>query len=363
MFGGVFAGKKVLITGISGFKGSWLALWLNRLQASVSGISINHSTHNNLDSFGIRQNIDLREFDLTDLARTLKTIDEIRPDFIFHIAAQPLVTQAFKEPAGTIHNNITSTVNLLEALRLSKHSTTAIFITTDKVYENREWYYGYRETDHLGGKDVYSASKASCELLISAYHRSYFSDEGRIKVCTVRAGNVIGGGDWLNSRIIPDCVNAWQNGKSVELRNPDASRPWQFVLDPLSGYLRTAQLLAEEKSIVGESFNFGPDASLVKTVKEVVSDLARNFSDKPLEELINEKVSTNKYEAGMLKLNTDKALQLLSWQPVMHYDEAMQMIGSWYKMFFAAPEKTAAYTAEQLENYISLARKRNAVWV
>ncbi|MFN8287483.1 MAG: CDP-glucose 4,6-dehydratase [Chitinophagales bacterium] len=363
MFGGVFTNKKVLITGISGFKGSWLALWLNKLNASLAGISLSQSAFNNLDSFGIKTHVDLREFDLTDLSLTRKAIEEIKPDFIFHIAAQPLVTQAFKEPSVTIHNNINSTVNLLEALRLSSHATTAVFITTDKVYENREWYYGYRETDHLGGKDVYSASKASCELLISAYHRSYFGEEGRVKICTVRAGNVIGGGDWLNSRIIPDCVNAWHNAKTVELRNPDASRPWQFVLDPLSGYLRTAQLLAEGKSIVGESFNFGPDASLVKTVKEVVSDLARNFSERPLQELIDEKVSNTKYEAGMLKLNTDKALQLLNWQPVIQYDEAMKMIGSWYKMYFNTPEKTGAFTSAQLEDYISLARNRKAVWV
>ena len=275
-----FKGKRVIVTGHTGFKGSWLVAWLKIMGAQVTGIGLDPYTKpSNFEASSIGTNIiDLRH-DIKDQDGLSNIFEDSKPDFVFHLAAQALVRKSYMDPTETWQTNVIGTLNVLEALRKLKNPCTAVLITSDKCYDNVEWVWGYRENDSLGGPDPYSASKGAAELLIKSYVKSYFPKENtNIRVASARAGNVIGGGDWSIDRIVPDCVKAWSKSEVVELRNPHATRPWQHVLEPLSGYISLASHLSEEINLHGEAFNFGPQAQQNKSVLELVVSMQKTWN-------------------------------------------------------------------------------------
>jgi len=323
-----FSSKKVLITGHTGFKGSWLSLWLSSRGAIVTGVS--HQIPSNLSSFNaydLKQVIDHRIGDLTNLEFTKSIINEIKPDFIFHLAAQALVGVSYKEPHETISNNVLTTLNILESCREMDFETILVLITSDKVYRNKEWSWGYRENDELGGRDPYSASKGMCELVIDSYSKSFLLEESKIKFAVARAGNVIGGGDWSEGRIVPDIIKSWSQKENLYIRSPNSTRPWQHVLEPLGGYILLAILLQDKDEINGEAFNFGPDNSMNKTVLELSKEFSK-FIDN-LE--INFGTDINIHEAGLLRLSCDKSISMLNWHPRLNFEETVAYTAEWYQ--------------------------------
>ena len=322
MFDNIYKNKKVLITGHTGFKGSWLTIWLLSLGAKVIGISKDIPTTPAL--FEVLELEGKIQHHLLDI-RDFNTLDEIinreRPDFIFHLAAQAIVSTSYLEPLETISSNVIGTSHVLESLRLSNHRCTAIIITSDKAYDNIEQIWGYKENDTMGGRDIYSGSKGAAELVIKSYYHSFFKlDQSNVRLSIARAGNVIGGGDWAKDRIIVDAMIAWSKGNKVEIRSPKATRPWQHVLEPLSGYLSLGQQLYADISLNGEGFNFGPRAEQNRTVQELLVDSSKywNFNHD------NAFIITGNilfHEAGLLKLNCDKALFQLKWQANLEYKE------------------------------------------
>lgn len=363
-FGNIYKGKKVLITGNTGFKGSWLSLWLLQLEAEVYGISIDIPTNPSLfETLGLADKIQHHFADINDLERIKSLIADIAPDFVFHLAAQPIVAAAYLNPVETFKTNVLGTANVLEALRIWNHPCTAVIISSDKCYENEEWAWSYRETDHLGGKDPYSASKGACEIIIHSYFHSYFkSENSNIRLVSARAGNVIGGGDWAEKRLIPDCIKAWADGASVEIRNPASTRPWQHVLEPLSGYLRAAEMLHQNYAINGEPFNFGPPADDAHTVLDVLTALSQSWNS--VEEKIHFKINdkTSFHEAGFLKLNCDKALAQLQWKPVLEYNKTIQFTADWYKAYYNNQEDIYQLSMRQLNEYCSIAALKELAW-
>lgn len=358
----VFKDKKILITGHTGFKGTWLTAWLKLLGAEIVGISLDivsdpsHFLEANLDD-GIK---DCR-VDIRDREKVIEIIKKERPDFIFHLAAQSLVRESYLNPVDTWSTNLMGTLNILEALRKVDKKCTAVIITSDKCYDNVEWVWGYKETDSLGGPDPYSSSKGAAELLIKSYLKSFFASEGcEVRIASARAGNVIGGGDWAKDRIIPDCVKAWSQDQTVQLRNPNATRPWQHVLEPLSGYLRLAYDLDKSKRLHGEPFNFGPPAQQNQSVSELV-EVMSHYWDKVRWEDISKRAD-QPYESGLLKLNCDKALHELNWRAVMDFEETVSMTAEWYKSFYLDPTTILDFTNSQLEKYTDLAKSRSLDW-
>ena len=358
----VFKDKKILITGHTGFKGTWLTAWLKLLGAEIVGISLDivsdpsHFLEANLDD-GIK---DYR-VDIRDREKVIEITKKERPDFIFHLAAQSLVRESYLNPVDTWSTNLMGTLNILEALRKVDKKCTAVIITSDKCYDNVEWVWGYKETDSLGGPDPYSSSKGAAELLIKSYLKSFFASEDcEVRIASARAGNVIGGGDWAKDRIIPDCVKAWSQDKIVQLRNPNATRPWQHVLEPLSGYLRLAYDLDKSKRLHGEPFNFGPPAQQNQSVSELV-EVMSHYWDKVRWEDISKRAD-QPYESGLLKLNCDKALHELNWRAVMDFEETVSMTAEWYKSFYLDPTTILDFTNSQLEKYTDLAKSRGLDW-
>ena len=271
-----FFGKKILITGHTGFKGFWLAMILRSMGADVVGISLETDTYKK-SHFNTLNGEDLIKtffLDIKDLSSLKELTNQIKPDYIFHLAAQALVAESFKNPINTFNTNTIGSINLLESMRRANHKCNVIMITSDKVYENVEWVFGYRENDMLGGSDPYSASKACAELSIRSYFNSYLRNSN-IRLCIAREGTVIGGGDWSENRLVPDCIRSWTKKANVNLRSPDATRPWQHVFDPINGYLKLAIKLNEDQSIEGEAFNFGPDHLSDITVIDAVKKLAK----------------------------------------------------------------------------------------
>lgn len=330
----IFAGAKVLVTGHTGFKGSWLCLWLNSLGANITGISDRIPTVPSLFvALGIESIIDHRIIDVENYADVYSVIDEVRPDFIFHLAAQPIVQTSFIDPLRTWHTNTLGTLNVLESIRVCDRPLTAIFVTSDKAYDNVEWEWGYRETDRLGGPDPYSASKGAAELAISSYVRSYFDQSKNIKIGVGRAGNVIGGGDWADARIVPDIARAWSSGEDLTLRNPNSTRPWQHVLEPLSGYIQLALELESSREFHGEAFNFGPSTIDNFSVLNVVEGMAQHWLGH--EWVIDSNGEYGKKESKLLKLNCDKAYFHLSWSPVWGFDRTIQETAVWYRDFYS----------------------------
>jgi CDP-glucose 4,6-dehydratase len=351
-----FKNKTVLITGHTGFKGSWLALWLVKLGAKVYGVSKSIPTNPSLFEITDLKNhlVDIRE-NIKNFSKVSKIINDIKPDFVFHLAAQSLVRTAYEDPIETWETNVMGSVNVLESLTTLNKKCACVMVTSDKCYDNVEWYWGYKETDKIGGKDPYSASKGSAEIAIRSYNESFFNKNNFINVASVRAGNVIGGGDWALDRIVPDCINSWRNKKEIILRNPFATRPWQHVLEPLSGYLSTAKNLYDENLVRGESFNFGPKADQDYSVEELVAELSKFWNDAKWK---IEKMQDQPHEAGLLKLNCDKALAVLNWLPTLNFSQTVKFTANWYKQF-EVTDNLFNYTLEQIDNYVSLSKEAN----
>lgn len=350
LFNGIYKDKKVLITGHTGFKGSWLSLWLSELGANIYGVSNDiPSSPSNFQSSMIGDLVNDMRIDIRDFNKLQDFINQIQPDFIFHLAAQPLVKSSFKSPLETWQTNTIGTINLLESIRLNLKKCVVVFITSDKVYDNQEWNWGYRENDKLGGPDPYSASKAGAELSISSYYRSYFKKSSEIRLCSVRAGNVIGGGDWAINRIVPDCIRSWLLEKAVVLRSPNSTRPWQHVLEPLSGYLKVAQSLKENISFSGESYNFGPSSEQNKSVRQLVDGLSSFFPSAKYK--IKEEFSTNHSESKLLKLNCDKSQHDIGWLPTLNFDQTLNLTAKWYKTYSIYPNQTKEISLKQIKYY------------
>jgi CDP-glucose 4,6-dehydratase len=349
-----FSGKKVLVTGNTGFKGTWLTLWLEHLGAAVSGFSNTEKTQPSMfDDLGIAKHINQFYGNISDRDTLLESIKITKPDFIFHLAAQSIVSKSYSSPLETIKTNSLGTATLLDVLVELEFGGVAVMITSDKCYENDERTSGYREDDRLGGRDPYSASKAAAEIFLSTYIRSFFHDSSKQRIGIARAGNVIGGGDWNENRIVVDCAKAWLNSQKVAIRNPKATRPWQHVLEPLSGYLRLAQKLSETPGLHGEAFNFGPDESKVYTVNEVVSRLGNHWGFKDIANHLELAPSKIMHEASLLSLNCEKAAQELSWSPRLEIDECLKLVADWYIQFGRDSDRLLELTLEQIKYFES----------
>ena len=355
-----FFGKKVLITGHTGFKGSWLSLWLNNLGASVSGISIDiPSSPSHFDVTSLSNQIDDYRIDILDATAVKLAVKKIQPDYVFHLAAQALVRTSYENPVETMKTNAIGSANILDALRGLDNPVVAVMITSDKVYDNVEWSWGYRETDRLGGKDPYSASKGMAELAIRSFIESFFSSkDSNVRVAIARAGNVIGGGDWAVDRIVPDCMNSWSKNNVVDIRNPDATRPWQHVLEPIRGYLVLASQLSANLSLHSESYNFGPHAQLNYSVRELINAMSKHWDLVQWNDTSNLKEQL--HEAGLLKLNCDKALMDLKWQPILEFEETVLMTVEWYRHYYQnSTESMYNFTISQIEQYARLTSARD----
>jgi CDP-glucose 4,6-dehydratase len=364
-FRDVYRGRRVLVTGHTGFKGSWLSAWLLHMGAEVCGFSNGIPTSPSLFELAALSNrMEHRVGDVRDLDALRDTITSFRPDFVFHMAAQPIVRTSYTDPVGTITSNVVGTTHVLEALRLVDHPCIAIVITSDKCYDNVEWVWGYRETDPLGGKDVYSGSKAAAEVVFKSYWHSFFGrPDSPVKLATARAGNVIGGGDWAADRIVADCVRAWGRGERVEIRSPSATRPWQHVLEPLSGYLALGEHVARTGKGDGESYNFGPRAEQNRTVVELLGDLGLIWGFERADQAYAVTGNVPFHEAGLLKLNCDKALLELGWEPNLSYRECMNMTGSWYRSVLKDGAPAGDLTLEHVAEYERIAAERGRAWV
>jgi CDP-glucose 4,6-dehydratase len=347
-----FKNKKVLVTGNTGFKGTWLTIWLNKLGASVSGYSNNQITQPSMyEDLNINTQVKQIYGDICDFNLLFRTIKKIDPDYIFHLAAQSIVSKSYEKPLETIQTNSLGTATVLDAMLKSDFHGIAVMITSDKCYENDERDIGYIESDRLGGSDPYSASKASAEVIISSYIRSFFPENSKYRIAIARAGNVIGGGDWNENRIIVDCIKAWLNGKNLSIRNPNATRPWQHVLEPLSGYLRLAQMLSSEAKLHGEAFNFGPEYSNIYTVKEIVDKLGKYWGHVNTSDHYNFSKTILMHEASMLSLNCEKSAKDLAWKPKLDINESLKMVADWYLQYKSNPKKMFDLTIEQITYY------------
>ena len=357
----VFHNRRVLITGHTGFKGSWLTAWLKQLGAIVTGLALDPPTKpSHFLAAQIDHDIEDLRIDLRDRDAVQRSIQEVKPDFLFHLAAQPLVRMSYLDPVSTYDTNVMGTLNVLQGLRELKHSCVAVLITSDKCYDNVEWVWGYRETDRLGGPDPYSASKGAAELVISSHIRTFFPKEGNIRIGIGRAGNVIGGGDWAEDRIVSDCIKAWSKEEQVLLRNPEATRPWQHVLEPLSGYLNLAMKLSEDVELHGEPFNFGPPANQIHSVASLVSQMSMHWE---LVRWQNEsEKKDNPYESIMLNLNCDKALHKLGWQAIWKFEQTVKETVEWYRTFYQQPNLIAEQTKAQILRYQQDAREFGLEW-
>ena len=362
-FSGVYSGKRVLVTGNTGFKGSWLTSWLLAMGAEVHGLSNGKVTEPSMyDEAGLEGKLTQHWLDIRDREAMTEIFKKVNPEIVFHLAAQAIVSKSYDDPVDTLSTNVMGSSHVLEALRGLEHLCVCVYITSDKCYENVEWIWGYRETDRLGGKDVYSASKGAAELVFHAFYHSFIKEQHSLRIATARAGNVIGGGDWAANRIVPDCFKAWSNGETVTLRSPKSTRPWQHVLEPLSGYLRLGQALLESEGLKGESYNFGPFSHETQPVVELVRDLEVPMMGESKPERI-EVIEQNKFhEAGLLKLNCDKALTDLAWRPVWNYDETVKLTGEWYARYQRG-EKAESITMNQIAQYVSCAAERKICWV
>ncbi len=354
-FGGVFAGRRILLTGHSGFKGGWLTLWLDRLGARVRGVSLAPDTVPALfDLARVPQACDSRFIDINNADALWEAAADFQPELIVHMAAQAIVRDSYDMPVRTFMTNVTGTANVLELARRMPSVRGALVITSDKCYENREWDWGYRETDPLGGSDPYSASKACTELVAQAYRRSYFSAPGSARLASVRAGNVIGGGDWAPSRLIPDIVRAAAAGQAVEIRNPGSVRPWQHVLEPLAGYLTVAAaLLGDNPEAVAGAWNFGPDIEATVPVGEI----CRIFSSAWGEggpQLVYRQEPGAPHEAGLLRLDSTRARLHLGWQPRLSLADALRLTADWYRAQLGGRTDMHALTLSQISDYEAL---------
>lgn len=357
-----FRNSTVLVTGHTGFKGAWLTAWLKKLGANVVGIALDPLTEPSHFVAAHLANCmtDLR-LDIRTRADFEDAIISVQPDFTFHLAAQALVRRSYEDPVETWQTNVLGTLHVLEALRKLDKPCAAVIITSDKCYDNVEWVWGYRETDALGGPDPYSASKGAAELAIRSHIKSYFpKSTSKVRIASARAGNVIGGGDWAADRIVPDCVKAWSMNDVVELRNPCSTRPWQHVLEPLSGYLSLAIALSQRPELHGEPFNFGPSAQQNHSVLELVQQMALYWDQVRWQDVSQSLAGP--YESGLLKLNCDKALYHLLWRAVMGFEDTVRMTAEWYRAYYQQPTHIAATTDAQIEAYTDIAKQQGLAW-
>jgi CDP-glucose 4,6-dehydratase len=322
-----FRGKRVFITGHTGFKGSWLSFILKEVGADVMGYALAPEPNGHFERLNLAARMRHHVGDVRDAAALRNALQEFRPEYVFHLAAQPLVKRSYDDPVSTFSTNIMGSVNLLEAVRHCASVRSLVQITSDKCYENVEWVWGYRETDTLGGHDPYSASKAGAEIVFSAYQRSFFHSRPDLGAATTRAGNVIGGGDWAADRIVPDCIRAVEAGKPIRLRSPTATRPWQHVLEPLSGYLHLAHLLHEQPGKFRGAWNFGPSTREVRTVHDVAKAIVAHLGKGSIE---IDAATNHQHEASLLQLNCDKAHQLMGWYPRWSVDQTLAATAGWY---------------------------------
>ncbi|MDO9264989.1 MAG: CDP-glucose 4,6-dehydratase [Desulfosalsimonadaceae bacterium] len=359
LFGDVYNGKKVLITGHTGFKGSWLAFWLQLMGADVCGYSLAPDTDPSHSSL-LNPDITFESSDVRNFQEMITCFQSFQPEIVFHLAAQSLVRRSYREPLYTFETNIMGTANVIEAARLTESVRAVVVVTSDKCYRNNEWEWGYRESDPMGGHDPYSASKGCAELVAAAYRDSFFAENSGTKnhplIATVRAGNVIGGGDWAEDRLIPDAIRAASCKKTVKIRNPHATRPWQHVLEPLSGYLMVGQRLFEGGGAFAGAWNFGPSDEDSLRVYEVLERLKTHWSDL---DFILEPEENQPHEAGMLKLDSSRARRKLGWRPVWDCGQAIEQTIKWYRAFY---EQGLISTRSDLEIYIEAARSRGLVW-
>ena len=362
MFDNKYLGKKVLITGHTGFKGTWMTTWLLRLGAKVCGISDQIPTNPSMFvELGLEEKIEHHFCDVREYESVYQIISKFNPDFVFHLAAQPIVSLSYSDPLNTISTNVMGTAVILEALKQWNQECDAIIITSDKCYENVEWVWGYKETDQLGGKDIYSGSKGAAEIIFHAYYHSFFKNSN-VRIATGRAGNVIGGGDWATDRIVVDCMKNWDKGIPVEIRSPNATRPWQHVLEPISGYLTLGAQLGERNFLYGESFNFGPRSEQSRTVLELLTDLSDRWGLSHRDSAYKITDNIPFHEAGLLKLNCDKALFHLKWEANLTYNECVEMVGDWYYNFYKTKQSMFDFTEKQIERYEILAQERDLIW-
>jgi CDP-glucose 4,6-dehydratase len=389
LFDNLYKNKRVLITGHTGFKGSWLAIWLKELGADVIGYALDPpSEPNNFDSTKLEAKVTHIHGDIRDLDRVMETFKKYQPEIVFHLAAQPLVRLSYAEPKLTFDTNVGGTVNIFEAVRKSPSVKVLLNVTSDKCYENREWVWGYRENDPMGGHDPYSASKGCAELVFSAYLKSFFSKSaksgdtipisGEIGSCpqiscpqnsrispigaaSARAGNVIGGGDWGADRLVPDCIRALRSHQPIGIRSPHAIRPWQHVLEPLGGYLQLGAALWQDPQKYSGAWNFGPEESSHLTAAEMTKRLIKYWGEGSWNDLSDPQAL---HEANLLKLNCDKAHTYLNWHSVLTIDECLQMTAGWYKTFYAGSSNESTYElcTQQIAEYVEIARKRTLMW-
>lgn len=344
-------GKKVLVTGHTGFKGSWLSLWLIKLGCNVEGIALDTENPNDLyNALGLKNEMNSYICDIRNRDKIKYLVETIKPDIVFHLAAQPLVRESYKYPAETWETNVLGTINVLESLKDVDRDCTFVGITTDKVYKNKEWIYGYREIDELGGKDPYSSSKAACEIAISSWRDSFAKgnqvDGIGLKILSARAGNVIGGGDWAVDRIVPDSIRSLAAKKDIIVRNPASTRPWQHVLEPISGYM-TFAAKAHLKDKISNEYNFGPTIDSNRTVDELVNQILRNWSGtRRIQNNID-----NLHEAKLLQLTIERAENELNWKPKWDFEKTVNKTVLWYKKFIDKPEAAMEYCIEDLNSY------------
>ncbi len=384
MFAEAFRNKTVWLSGHTGFKGAWLAQWLLELGADVHGFALEPATRPALfNQLGLAGQLHHRIADVRDPAAVRKSIAKVQPDFVFHLAAQPLVRLSYEQPVETYQTNVLGTIHVLEALRNLQKPCAAVLITTDKCYENREWLHSYREEDPLGGHDPYSSSKAAAEIAISAWRRSFFKKHP-VKIASARAGNVIGGGDWAKDRIVPDCIRALQKKRPIAVRHPNATRPWQHVLEPLSGYLwlaarlrmenrgrrtedggqrdsRPSSVISHQSSVISplaSAFNFGPAHEANRTVGELVAEVLKHWPGR----WENKSDPRAVHEAGLLQLSTDKAHALLDWSPVWPFPAAVERTVAWYRETAADPRSARARAGRQIEQYQADASRAGLLW-
>lgn len=344
----IFSGKRVLVTGHTGFKGAWLCQWLHLLGAEVTGYAL--APERDTDLFpllGLASRIRHVCADIRDCDRLRAVFDEFQPEFVFHLAAQALVRRSYEDPKLTFDTNAGGAVNLLEAIRATPSVRVVVFVTSDKCYRNKEWIWGYRENDELGGHDPYSASKAAAELIFSSYRDSFFHKNAGLGIATVRAGNVIGGGDGSRDRIVPDCMHALRQGVPILLRNPQATRPWQHVLDPLCGYLTLASRLYDDPQRYAGAWNFGPNADSIHTVREVAESIISFWGGGRIQVQAQ---AGAPHEAGLLHLNCDKAQQMLGWRLRWEFERAIEEVVHWYKQIDAGTPALEV-TRSQIEAY------------
>jgi CDP-glucose 4,6-dehydratase len=358
-----YAGKRVLVTGHTGFKGSWLCIWLKELGAEVMGYALAPpSEPNNFAVCRLDEKIGHVLGDVRDMDALRRVFDDFRPEIVFHLAAQALVRYSYEVPKETLETNVLGTVNLLETVRLSPSVNTLVLVTSDKCYENREQVWGYKENDPMGGDDPYSASKGAAEIIFRSHLLSFLSHRKGFGGVTVRAGNVIGGGDWGRDRIVPDCIKSLIAGETITVRSPMAIRPWQHVLEPLSGYLWLGARLSEDVQRFSGGWNFGPADSSAKCVSDLVEALLREWKSGNWED-VSERNDRRLHEAGWLRLNCDKAHFMLPWSAILGFDDTICMTVKWYKYQADFPETNMyQYCVHQIHEYTRRASGMGQMW-